>query len=308
MDEMNSTVFALEAPDKHSVKGTIWQAAGTARGIIQIFHGLGEHHGRYERFAKLAVSRGYVVVAHDHRGHGANTDELGFFAESDGWQLLCDDGLLVNEMIRERFDNLPIVLLGHSMGSFIAQYFAMFQHQHLAALVLSGSTWPSRAKLIPGLMIAYAESWRIGTHGKSALLDKLGFGNFNRPFRPARTELDWLSRDTAEVDAYIADPLCGGPYSCGLWLDLIRAFIRIGSDNEISRIRSDLPMLLSGGSDDPVGGDKGITKLALHYAQTMHGRLTVKLYDGGRHEMINEINREAFSNDILDWIDKQLPP
>ena len=307
MVDMNSTAFKLTTPDEHTIHGTVWHSAGDVRGIIQIFHGLGEHHERYERFANLCTAQGYSVVAHDHRGHGKHTDELGYFAESGGWQLLCDDGLLVNDMIKERFDGRPVVLLGHSMGSYIAQYFSMFHDHRLSALILSASTWPARAKLIPGLCIAYAESWRMGLHGKSALLDKLGFGDFNKPFRPARTDLDWLSRDEAEVDAYVADPLCGGPYSCGLWLDLMKGLLRISADNDISRIRSDLPILLTGGSDDPVGGEKGITKLALHYAQTLHGRLSVKIYEGGRHEMFNESNRDAFSHDTLEWIDKQLP-
>lgn len=307
MVDIRKTAFQLEASENHTIHGTHWHVAEEARGVIQIFHGLGEHHQRYERFAAHATANGLAVVSHDHRGHGGKADELGFFAESDGWQRLCDDGLLVNDMIREHYDGLPIVLLGHSMGSYIAQYFSMFHDTRISALILSASTWPARVKLMPGLLIAYAESWRIGRHGKSSLLDKLGFGDFNRPFRPARTDLDWLSRDEAEVDAYIEDPFCGGPYSCGLWLDLMKGLLKISSDNEISRIRSDLPILLTGGTDDPVGGEKGITKLALHYAQTMHGRLAVKLYDGGRHEMFNETNRDEFSQDMLAWIENQLP-
>ncbi len=307
MTDMITTAFELNAADAHKIQGSHWQPSGTPRGVIQVFHGLGEHHQRYERFARLATAQGISVVVHDHRGHGANTDELGYFADSDGWQLLSDDGLLVNNMIREIYDSQPIVLLGHSMGSYIAQYFSIAHSHRLASLILSASTWPTKTKLYPGLLIARAESWRVGRHGKSALLDKLGFGDFNKPFLPARTDLDWLSRDDAEVDVYIDDPLCGGPYSCGLWLDLMQGLLAIGSDKSITRIRSDLPILLTGGADDPVGGDKGITNLALHYAQTMHSRLTVNIYDGGRHEMFNETNRDEFSRDVLLWIDKQLP-
>ena len=307
MAEIRTEAFRVEAPDGHAVHGTQWRPDGAPRGIIQVFHGLGEHHKRYARFAEFAAARGVAVVAHDHRGHGDNTERLGDFADAGGWQLLVDDGLLVNDWIQAYYDDTPLVLLGHSMGSYIAQYFSMFHSNRLSGLILSASTWPQKMKIYPGLLIATIEKWRLSRRGKSALLHKLGFGDFNRSFKPARTELDWLSRDEAEVDKYIADPLCGGPYSCGLWLDLMKGLLSIASDNELSRIRSDLPILLTGGADDPVGGDKGITRLTLHYAQSMHNRLSVKIYPGGRHEMFNETNRDEFTNDVLNWVDERLP-
>jgi len=156
-------------------------------------------------------------------------------------------------------------------------------------------------------VLARIESWRIGIRGKSALLDKLGFGNFNRSFTPARTEFDWLSRDEAEVDAYIADPYCGGPYTCGLWRDLLGGLATIASDQALRQIRPELPILVTGGADDPVGGERGLSELAMHYTRSGHNRLTVKIYPLGRHEMFNEINREDFTVDVLNWIEKQLP-
>jgi len=307
MTDMQTEPFELTTPDKHVIRGTHWLPPGNVVGAIQIFHGLGEHHSRYARFAGLATARGFAVVAHDHRGHGADADELGHFADHGGWQLLTDDGLLVNDMIGDRFPGLPIVLLGHSMGSYIAQYFSMRHGYRLTALVLSASTWPEKAKLLPGRIIARIESWRHGIRGKSALLDKLGFGDFNKPFAPARTDLDWLSRDAAEVDAYVSDPLCGGPYSCGLWIDLLGGLKSIASDRELRRIRADLPILFTGGSDDPVGGQQGITKLAMHYTKSGHTCLSTKIYADGRHEMFNEENRGEFSDDLLGWIEEQLP-
>ena len=170
------------------------------------------------------------------------------------------------------------------------------------ALILSASTLASRVPLSIAYAFAKVESWRLGVRGKSTLLDKLGFGNFNNAFRPARTKRDWLSRDEDEVDLYVADPLCGGPYSCGLWLDLIGGLLEISSDNALSRIPADLPILITGGAADPVGGDKGMTKLLQHYAQTGHQRLTAKIYPEGRHEMLNEINRDEVTRDWLTWI------
>lgn len=305
--DMQIESFELRTPDEHSIHGTHWQPAGKVIGIVQVFHGLGEHHGRYERFAEMATARGLAVIAHDHRGHGVHAEELGHFTDRGGWQLLTDDGLLVNDMIGDRYPGMPIVLLGHSMGSYIAQHFSMQHDYRLTALILSASTWPDRAKLVPGKLLARIESWRHGIRGKSTLLHKLGFGDFNKPFEPARTEMDWLSRDEAEVDAYVNDPLCGGPYSCGLWLALLGGLGGIASDRELQRIRSDLPVLLTGGAEDPVGGKKGITDLALHYTRSGHSCLSTKIYPGGRHEMFNEVNRDEFVSDVLAWVEKQLP-
>ncbi len=307
MTDMQALPFALHSPDGHTIHGTRWVGEGSITGVIQLFHGLGEHHLRYERFARAATALGLVVVAHDHRGHGPDCDELGYFADDDGWQHLTDDGLLVTDMIREHHEGAPIALLGHSMGSYIAQYFAMLHGDRLAGLILSASTWPQKTLLIPGRVLARLEAWRIGVHGKSKLLDKLGIGAFNKPFEPARTEFDWLSRDENEVDAYVADPLCGGPYTCGLWMDLMGGLMKIGSDKALQRVPADLPLLLTGGANDPVGGDRGITKLAMHYAQTGHGRLSVKIYADGRHEMFNETNRDEFTEYVLNWVSELLP-
>lgn len=304
---MQTEKFELQAQDLHQICGTLWLPDGGINGVIQTFHGLGEHHLRYERFAGLATARGLAIIAHDHRGHGPQADILGHFADRDGWQRLTDDGLLVNDMIGDRYPGFPVILLGHSMGSYIAQYFSMQHDYRLTALVLSASTWPMKAKLLPGQILAHIESWRLGVRGRSALLDKLGFGDFNKRFAPARTDLDWLSRDAAEVDAYIDDPLCGGPYSCGLWIDLLGGLKAIASHESLRRIRAQLPILLTGGADDPVGGQQGITDLAMHYARSGHSSVTTKIYPEGRHEMFNELNRDEFSADLLDWIEQQLP-
>jgi alpha-beta hydrolase superfamily lysophospholipase len=136
------------------------------------------------------------------------------------------------------------------------------------------------------------------------MLDKLGFDRLNKRFEPARTPFDWLSRDEHEVDRYMADPLCGGPYTAGLWVDFLGGLSSVSSDSALQRIPGDLPILITGGSDDPVGGDDGMGKLMLHYAQTLHSRLTLKLYPGGRHEMLNETNRDEVTRDWLDWADR----
>jgi alpha-beta hydrolase superfamily lysophospholipase len=292
----------LAAPDGHDIHAQLWAPEGPASCIIQILHGLGEHSDRYARFAASAIGRGFIVCIHDHRGHGSHCDELGHFADSGGWQKVVSDAELVNDFVQQQFAGTPIVLLGHSMGSYIAQTFAMQYGSRLSGLILSASTWPSRWQLTTAKLLARIEALRLGIRGKSELLNKLGFGNFNKPFEPARTRLDWLSRDEAEVDKYVSDPLCGGPPSCGLWLDLLGGLFDLASDTAVSRVPLDLPILISGGAHDPVGGDKGMKSLALHYAQTSHQKMRVKIYAEGRHEMLNETNRDEVTADWLDWV------
>lgn len=293
----------LRAADGHDIHVHAWRPEEGCSRVIQVVHGLGEHAARYERFATAAAERGLAVVAHDQRGHGPHADQPGYLAARAGWHKLVEDTETVNAYIRSAQDGAPVILLGHSMGSYVAQNYAMYHGTRIAALILSASTWPSKLKLWPAFVVAHAEGWRVGAGRHSKLLHYLGFSSFNRPFNPARTELDWLSRDAAEVDKYVADPLCGGPYTCGLWQDLFGGLLKITSDAEILRVPSDLPILISGGERDPVGGDTGMGRLAMHYAQTLHSRLTVKIYPDGRHEMLNETNRDEVTRDWLDWID-----
>ncbi len=300
---MSTETTTIPAQDGTDIHIRVWRPAGAPRGVIQIVHGLGEHIDRYARFAEAANARDLLVVGHNHRGHGELTPRRGSFGAKDGWALLEADTLSVRDHIEEIAPGLPVVMLGHSMGSFLAQTFAMHYGGRIKGLILSGSGWPSRAKLVPGYIVARLTALRTGRNGQSLGLDKLGFGALNKPFAPARTEYDWLSRDESEVDKYAADSLCGGPFTVGLWIDFLGGMIRIASDSAVTRIPSDLPILITGGSDDPVGGEDGMGKLMLHYAQTSHSRLKLKIYEGGRHEMLNEENRDEVMTDWLDWVD-----
>lgn len=299
---VNHCQETITASDGHEIGVRSWEPAAPTTAIIQVLHGLGEHMDRYDRFAAAAMERGFTVVGHDHRGHGAGASTPGHFADSGGWQKVTEDVCIVNDWIRVRYPEQPVVMLGHSMGAFIAQSFAMYYGARLKGLILSASTWGSRVQLLPLLAIARLESWRLGKRGHSALLAYLGFGRFNQRFKPVRTESDWLTRDEAEVDKYVADPLCGGPFTCRLWLDLAQGLWEISSDESLARIPSDLPILVTGGEEDSLGGDNGMSKLLLHYAQTGHSRVRPKIYPDARHEMLNELNRDDVTTDWLDWI------
>ena len=292
----------VEAKDGHTIHVQTWQPNDETRGVVQLLHGLGEHSNRYSRFGEACAAQGYALVAHDHRGHGEHCETYGFFAAADGWHKVVHDALVVQDDARSRFPDSPVLLFGHSMGSYIAQAFTMEYSTPLAGLLLSGSTWPSALLTLPARLIAVFESWRIGKEGRSNFLNKLAFGDFNKPFEPAQTEMDWLSRDAEEVAKYVADPLCGGAYTNQLWRDLLRGLSEISKETALRRIPPDLPIMIMGGADDPVGGDDGLGKLAFHYAHSGHSRLKVKIYPEGRHEMLNETNRDDVTADLLEWI------
>lgn len=278
------------------------------RAIVQILHGLAEHIDRYDRFAAACNERGYSVFGHNHRGHGAQSGDgqLGHFADRDGWSLVVDDAHAVFRHIAENHAGVPIVLLGHSMGSYIAQSFVMREAPEIAALVLSGSTSPNRGEVRFASLLATVVGAIRGKRRLSKLFDTMVFKNYNKAFAPARTPFDWLSRDAAEVERYVDDPLCGGLSSYALWKDIFGGLLEISTPAMLSRVRADLPLLITGGDVDPVGGRAALTRLAAAYEAAGHKRVTLKLYADGRHEMLNESNRDEVTDDWLSWIEAAL--
>ena len=297
---MSAEAPVVRAADGRPIPVNTWKANGVPRGVIQVLHGLGEHSGRYARFAKACNEKGYFVVAHDHRGHGESAEIRGHFADAAGWEKVIGDVGEVREWIAGIHPGLPLVLLGHSMGSFIAQCFAIRHPENLAALILSGSNYPRRLELHAGRALAGALGLVDG-RSSSKLLNKIGFGTFNKPFEPARTEFDWLSRDEKEVDRYLADPLCGGVYTNRLWYDLTGGLLEFTSAGAFENLGGRLPVLITGGQNDPVGGQRSMRRLADAWRQSGHD-VTLRSYDGGRHEMLNETNRDEVTANIIDWV------
>jgi alpha-beta hydrolase superfamily lysophospholipase len=282
-------------------------AVAPVRGVVAIAHGTAEHAGRYDAFACYLNSRGYVVEAHDHRGHGRtapNAEALGFFAERDGWARVVGD--LVERLadMRARHPDLKLALFGHSMGSFMAQQVLYQAPQHLAAAILSGSNGKPLPIAALGRYVARLERLRLGRRGRSKLLTGLSFGEFNKRFRPNRTDFDWLSRDPAQVDAYIADPLCGFVCTTQMWIDLLDALPALSKPNRRANIPETMPVLVMSGEADPVG--LNLSELVNGYDKVGMTRVTVKLYRDGRHEMLNELNRDEVFADVADWLDTAL--
>ena len=262
-----------------------WDVADP-RGVVQVAHGLAEHSARYDRFARALNDAGYTVRATDHRGHGASIAGTPGDFGAAGFEALIADVAAYGASVR---GDLPLFLFAHSMGSFAAQSVILTHSEQYAGVVLSGST--ALDLLAAGM--AQAE-------------EPVGLEAFNAGFEH-RTGYEWLSRDEAEVDRYVADPLCGFDLPDETVPALFGAAGTLADPIALAGIRSDLPLLLASGSDDPLaGGGQLVEVLGQRYRDAGLVDVTVKLYDGARHEILNEINRDQVTADVLAWLDAHL--
>ena len=277
------------------------------KGIVQIAHGMAETAARYERLARRLTDSGFVVYANDHRGHGKTAGEISKLGDlgEDGFNSMVENMKELNEIIKKENFNLPIFLLGHSMGSFLTQRYICLYGSGLKGAILSGSCGKQGIMIDIGRLIAKGEIKRIGRGGKSNKLNKLSFGSYNNSFKPNRTAFDWLSRDNNEVDKYIVDPFCGAVFTAGFFYDFLGGLKSIADKNEIKRVPIGLPIYIFSGDKDPVGKyGKGVLKLVRTYKEHGIKDITYKLYKDGRHEMLNEINKEEVMEDVIKWIKK----
>ncbi|UII70406.1 alpha/beta hydrolase [Pseudomonas sp. HN11] len=305
---MNHSTFWLTANDRSRLYVNQWMPGGPAKAVVMLSHGMAEHSGRYARLAEALCGAGYGVYALDQRGHGRTADEgtLGLYAEKDGWNKVVGDLASLNQHIGQQQPGLPIILLGHSMGSYIAQAYLLHHSASLHGAILSGSNFQPVALYRAARVIARFERLRQGLRGRSALIEFLSFGSFNKAFKPNRTAFDWLSRDPNEVDKYINDPLCGFRCTNQLWIDLLGGLQQISKASNLAQIDPGLPILVMGGECDPVSEGKRLNSLAdaLRDAGCQHLQLTV--YPQARHEVFNETNRDAVTTDVLAWLDQAL--
>jgi len=282
--------FSLNSPegprnDPIEVACYRWPATGEAVGVAQISHGMGEHSLRYADLAGFLNRAGFHVYANDHRGHGRTAkskETLGDFGLG-GWNALVEDMARLTRLVREHEGALPVVLVGHSMGSFAAQAYLLDHSDLIAAALLSGS--------------AAVDKLQMNSSGDADLT------SLNREFEPARTPFDWLSRDPTQVDKYIADPLCGFGVVARSMATMAAASQRIVDLAQLARIRKDLPIWIMAGDKDPVNHNlEWLRPVAERYRAAGIKDVTEKYYRNGRHEMFNEINRAEVYRDLLTWI------
>ena len=305
--------------DKSSqIKGVLWQpvashgASGAApRAIVQIVHGMSEHIGRYEDFARFLVSAGFAVCAHDHIGHGRSvTDpmDLGHMPLDCGKDALIEDVHEMRKTVSARFSRkTPYFIFGHSMGSFVTRAYLSRHAEGLSGAVICGTGNEPVVKSKMGHLLACRVAAKQGERTRSKLLHNLADGAFSKAVKDARTPLDWLSTDPAIVDAYIADDLCGQTFTAGAYATLTSLTAEVATLDSALAIPSELPILLIAGALDPVGNKgRGVKSTAALFEKAGIKDVEVKLYQGMRHEILNEPGKQQVYDDVLAWIDRHI--
>lgn len=271
---------------------------------ILILHGMAEHHKRYEHFVKYLLDQGFDVYLYDHRGHGTDkiTKELGFISSKHGYCLLISDGVNILNFIRKNGRCNKLFLFGHSMGSLVSRCIIQ-SYNNLDGVILSGTTNPSKVKLLPGILLATIIKKIYGPKHPSRLLDQIIFGSKHYNSLRKRTTYDWLTRNNPVVGAYIHDPYCGFLCSISFYQDLLKLTLMASTSKKIKKTPKKLPLFLISGNHDPVGSmGREVATLYKNYKKWNFENITMKLYPECRHELLQELNAEEIMNDILVWI------
>lgn len=304
---MKSENFVFNAYDGTKIFTYKWSPDDTdeIKGVVQICHGMAECAARYERFAGRLTEAHYIVYANDDRGHGktaGNPEDVGYLGK-DGFKNMLADIHQLNKIIRRENPGHKVFLFGHSMGSILCQRYIEIYKEDADGVILSGTSGPQGFALDIGIAIAKAELKRLGPKTKSERMNKLLFGNYNNQFKPNRTDFDWLSSDDAEVDKYVANPYCGATLSSLFYVDFLCGVREIYKKRNLSEIPVSLPVYITSGENDPVGKNcKTVNVLLKIYKKLGIKDVSHKFYKAGRHEILNEKNRDEVMKNIIDWI------
>lgn len=294
---------------KNNLNVIIWETEKEPIGVLQIVHGMAEYIDRYDNFAKYMTEQGFNVIGHDHLGHGHSVSDerdYGFFAEENGDKIIIEDMHSVTQYAREKWEELPNFILGHSMGSFcLRQYLTKYSNDVFGAIIMGTGWIPSAAALL-GKTIATNTCKSKGSHTVNPLLIKLTLEPYNKPFAPARTNCDWLSRDEKQVDLYVNDKLCGFDFTAGAYKDFFTVLEKIAKNRQLIGMRKSLPILITSGSVDPVGGKKACEKLNAQYKRCGINDVTLKLWENDRHEILNELDKSDVYRYICNWLKSKI--
>ena len=295
---------------KNQIHARICTPDGTPKAVVQIAHGIAEHIDRYEDFMRFLAENSYVAVGNDHLGHGksaATPDELGIFAEENGWNYVIEDMRKLREKVLEQYPGLPYVFFGHSMGSFLTRTFLIKYPALYDAAILSGTGHQSAALVNGGYLAAQLLTKKNGPRSSGQTLNDIAFGSYCKRIENPRTPFDWLSRDNDTMDRYIADPLCGFICKTSLYRDMMGGLKFLTDQKNINKMNRNAPVYFMSGAEDPVGDyGKGVEKAYKAFCRAGLTDVMIRLYPGGRHEMLNEINRSEVMQDILSWLNDRI--
>ncbi len=280
------------------------------RAIVQIIHGIAEYIDRYDEFMSFLADNGIIAVGTDHLGHGKSIEseeQTGFFAYDNGWDYVVRDEEVLRLAMHENYPELPIIVFGHSMGSFMTRTLLIRYPDAFNAAIISGTGNQGAALVNGGLFMGNLVTGLRGAHHYSKFLNNLAFGSYNKIYENPKTEYDWLSRDEANVQKYIDDPLCGFIPSCSLFRDMMTGVKFITNKKNLTAMNKDMPVYFMSGDMDPVGEcGKGVQKAYNNFLEAGMKDVSIKLYPGGRHEMLNEINKDEVYADILAWLNSKI--
>lgn len=306
---MNYTTNTFITNDGEKIFYYHWKTINP-KGIVQIAHGVGEHAGRYKPIASLLQEQGYEVYANDHRIHGNSVkskDLLGFYEGGNYFNDAVEDMHELTKIIQQEHPDRKVILFGHSMGSLLSREYVTKYGKDLDALVLSGTASFMKGLGTVGLAGANITKFFIGRKRSSSTLKSLFFSEFNKKFKPNRTKVDWISRDDKQVDLFESDPLRIEDFSTSVFIDILKGSKKINAQRTFEATPKDLPIYIFSGDKDPVGEmGKGIKKVANQYKKAGINDLTLKIYEGGRHEMLNEINKEEVEQDFINWLNHRI--
>lgn len=286
--------------------GMRWIPEGEVKAVMQLVHGMSEHIERYRSFAEYLASQGILVVGHDHLGHGGSVrsqEDFGYFAEEKGNRALIRDIHCVYKTTRKAWEGVPYVMLGHSMGSFLTRQYLCCFGEGLDGAVICGTGWQPEAAVKAGLAICQAEAAVKGWGYRSKLMRFMTFGSYNDKFRPNRTDSDWLCRDEEVVDAYIADERCGFAFTLNGYYNMLLGLYKILRKEYLERMPKKLPVIFIAGAEDPVGNfGKGVRRAEQCFRDCGMENVECRLYPNDRHELLNELDRYAVYEDLVDWM------
>ncbi|HBF5456664.1 TPA: lysophospholipase [Clostridioides difficile] len=308
---MKCTNFTFKGEEGLDIYTYKWEDENIKKpkAVIQIAHGMAETAQRYETFAKVLTKNGYIVYINDHRGHGKTAkiiENVGHLAEKEGFRCLVEDMYTLTNIIKKENEDLPIYLFGHSMGSFASQRYIMDYGNNLSGLILCGSNGKQGIILNFAHMIINREIKKYGRRSRSNKINDLIFGG-QIIRRNEKTKFDWLSRDKEQVEKYINDPFCGVVCSCGFFYDLVQGLKEIEDKENLKKVPLDIPIYIISGDKDPIGKNgKGVLRLRDRYIKLGVKDVTCKLYKDGRHELLNEINKEEVFEDIICWLNNKI--
>lgn len=299
------------ADGRTGIHAVEWTPDMAPRAVLVLSHGVSEHILRYEPLAAYLTERGFAVAGHDHLGHGlsvaAGAPRL-YFGPRGSWDWAVQDLYARRELAGQRFPGLPVFLLGHSMGSFLARTYLIRYPGTVAGVILMGTGQMPPALVAAGRVLAAREARKVGDRHSSPLVNKLAFEAYNQKFAPNRTGYDWLSASTKNVDQYLADPLCGGDPTIGLFREMLRGIACIEKQENLKRMNRNTPVLFLSGQDDPVGDmGKGVRRAYRSFRRSGVRDVEIRLYQGLRHEILQETGREKVYADVAHWLEAHLP-